>query len=1017
MSVSSGTNEFESRLPQGPFPTRSSPDISIESLSVVSVEAGRQYTISDPSSKEAICSVSKEVLGHIPEAPPQPPLLGSTGLKLRVTSHSPLDKQLEKAIDKINLGKMAKGVSYIEEPSPHVMKTLDSSLNPVTKLEPQFYVRKEDVSQANAKAKTQSLDPNACRRCFQRAIQSSTKLLVQSKRMESSKAGKEMRELANFYFKKVERTKNLDDIISELNKMGGLFDDADRIFLQEVCKELSGLIEPPFDVNVPRYYSKDEVMSSLRMLLSNIPKEDSDSLDQIHEIMQRVRKADGLYISFNALEQALNDPDLFADLVRANPPYAYSLDLAARSTDSNVFSANLEKLRMDTSQESLFQQAYAFKHGNENAHELLAGAMAVHLGLDTFLVVKTEQTFQGAQLQSIQNPRGIASRWIKGEEFPYSLWIDWNLVKQELAVAKAKGEDITEIQKRFETKREQILNQGGIKSISKLFLLDMVFGSSDSHIRQYKKGEDGEFYNFDFARCLAPFPAHRNKGMCFFNLRSEFLDHPLMEEPLVTGSRFAEDLQAVKDQVLSWDIDKIESEWKEQGLIGDPAYFEERGQKMAALESDAALIRLPLTSENEIRSYCQKWGIEFPEGISELHVLKNAVLKLLSAQMETLKEECWSKVHPQTIQEWKTRVANLQNYYRNSEKPTLKAAWFAYYPETAPFVKALEVLDKSPGSALLVRKVPRNFELVDPLRKVDISATSRIKETPALGRFKEAVRVLGSLYKGTTRGMKPMKEVYLSEAILPQHFYKRESYALWEIWKESSSPDNFAAWVDQLEKGVAVPGSEKVSSQGLLLGKRVMYMTEADRQKRVCAFGDKGASSPLEPILHTEDPDQHPHIFVMDEKQNFYVDRYDIGVINHSSFFSGKPVYFAGEFIFANGKLETITDKSGHYSIVDEENVVQMLLALQKRGIELDQVNFKLVDNRETFANAEEALKTFQKRLEEKKLGLRPLESIISDAKQSGLVDQETIVAMERTLSDIQKRAPSYMYNKTGTPG
>jgi hypothetical protein len=75
-------------------------------------------------------------------------------------------------------------------------------------------------------------------------------------------------------------------------------------------------------------------------------------------------------------------------------------------------------------------------------------------------------------------------------------------------------------------------------------------------------------------------------------------------------------------------------------------------------------------------------------------------------------------------------------------------------------------------------------------------------------------------------------------------------------------------------------------------------------------------------------------IFVMDQDGNIYVGSHERGTFHHSSFLGGQPVAAAGEVVVVNGRLVSVTDKSGHYK-PDVEYSNQVVHELQGRGVEV----------------------------------------------------------------------------------
>ncbi len=74
-------------------------------------------------------------------------------------------------------------------------------------------------------------------------------------------------------------------------------------------------------------------------------------------------------------------------------------------------------------------------------------------------------------------------------------------------------------------------------------------------------------------------------------------------------------------------------------------------------------------------------------------------------------------------------------------------------------------------------------------------------------------------------------------------------------------------------------------------------------------------------------------IFVMDEHGNLYASTYhEFGRFHHSSFLAGGEVAAAGELLVRDGKVELITDHSGHYQ-PGRARTQQLLDELAHQGI------------------------------------------------------------------------------------
>ena len=78
-------------------------------------------------------------------------------------------------------------------------------------------------------------------------------------------------------------------------------------------------------------------------------------------------------------------------------------------------------------------------------------------------------------------------------------------------------------------------------------------------------------------------------------------------------------------------------------------------------------------------------------------------------------------------------------------------------------------------------------------------------------------------------------------------------------------------------------------------------------------------------------------IFVMDENGNLFAStEHRAAYFHHSSFFAGRDVAAAGELVAKDGRIEMITDRSGHY-MPGRSRTMQMLNQLASQGIDLSQ--------------------------------------------------------------------------------
>ena len=79
-------------------------------------------------------------------------------------------------------------------------------------------------------------------------------------------------------------------------------------------------------------------------------------------------------------------------------------------------------------------------------------------------------------------------------------------------------------------------------------------------------------------------------------------------------------------------------------------------------------------------------------------------------------------------------------------------------------------------------------------------------------------------------------------------------------------------------------------------------------------------------------------IFVMDKDGNIFASTYQrAGFFHHSSFFSGGDVAAAGELVVKDGKIEIVSDRSGHY-MPSHARTEQMLEQLVSQGVDMNDV-------------------------------------------------------------------------------
>lgn len=214
-----------------------------------------------------------------------------------------------------------------------------------------------------------------------------------------------------------------------------------------------------------------------------------------------------------------------------------------------------------------------------------------------------------------------------------------------------------------------------------------------------------------------------------------------------------------------------------------------------------------------------------------------------------------------------------------------------------------------------------------------------------LQSMERATRSAAIIGKGISQGGQPMVPEYWGEVVHDAHGYGRDLHTLMNVWKSAPTTDNFNTWMDKLTNGESVPGIENIPKNMFENGKlkisRVMFLNESERKVYQATINNRGLISTPNQNRPTTLVDingmvPNPHIFVVSPDNQLYVGVYDRGKFNHSSFLAGGSVLSAGEMVLENGKIKTITDKSGHYQS-SEQMILRGLDALIKSGADLSQ--------------------------------------------------------------------------------
>lgn len=146
-------------------------------------------------------------------------------------------------------------------------------------------------------------------------------------------------------------------------------------------------------------------------------------------------------------------------------------------------------------------------------------------------------------------------------------------------------------------------------------------------------------------------------------------------------------------------------------------------------------------------------------------------------------------------------------------------------------------------------------------------------------------------------------------------------------------------------------GEEYGMATGLKPGHMVEYFDDVDREAARLTVHDgrlfDGMGQPFNSTAGGShwSPGQSRSIFVMDGKGNLFVSNNQVvGQIHHSSLLAGQPVAGAGEIGVVDGRIQVLSDRSGHYR-PPPECLDQVINYLRDEGVNFDGVR------REGFGN------------------------------------------------------------------
>jgi len=265
-------------------------------------------------------------------------------------------------------------------------------------------------------------------------------------------------------------------------------------------------------------------------------------------------------------------------------------------------------------------------------------------------------------------------RWVGKGKRPKTTPHEFSEIAKHLKDRKAIIEDRKELENLRAKLNPDEKNPGspGPVSVNIHAWLDLATGAYDSHADQYMV-IDGEAHCYDFARFCAPSEAYKDGDSLMMVLRSTFIDHPSCQEELPPE---------VIETILGVDVGSFEDNLAERGLIESRAYFDERRDGIRQANIDYASITDESITDERFRELCERYDVS-PENVNAQQIVKKGLMK----DYMRMKEESFSKIHPDALKGMIRRMEAGQIYIRScqetGETPTMKGAFKAMMPAQA----------------------------------------------------------------------------------------------------------------------------------------------------------------------------------------------------------------------------------------------------------------------------------------------------------------------------------------------
>lgn len=590
-----------------------------------------------------------------------------------------------------------------------------------------------------------------------------------------------------------------------------------------IKKECTTLVTPKsfLKLNVGTFYSKDEILSGLRVKLAvltatkeneELPIDKEQEAQKITALIKAISALPGLYITLN-IEEILSKVDgVGIDKTFINETlnsivasgkgcveYVSSTKLMAALVAENHLTAeeSTEFLDKMIERSGIQEPKFVVKTGKENIRETLGGQIAADMGLSAPLALKSKVQLPDQlklKEQAISSGNPIASQFVEGgtklakptqskksEQLAKQIKENEVIIKKLESTKASKKESIATMEKSrisilyrffgtlkkeqealaFLERRSSALTHEteGLKvqipvqqdyekqatsDMQKLCILDLVLQSTDSHTGQFIQTEDGHVHNIDFARFLPPADTFQLKGGTIPNFCSCLLDFPFAKEGIP---------QNLQDQILAWNIDKLEDQWKEKGLIHTQVEFDAHKRVFAGLIEDRELLNNPETGKADIIKIAKKYGLKH-EPYNKTAII-NKFEEIYQSKKKEEQGKGFGKIGPPNLIQLKKRVIALQQYIRDCQgkqpptQPTSEGAFAKMYPNLAPFLKAVnKMTDGRGGSSLAGSGEYQSLETIikDAIKSDKFTRQEITEMEEALGRLKQDTTENSELY-------------------------------------------------------------------------------------------------------------------------------------------------------------------------------------------------------------------------------------------------------------------------------